>query len=80
MFERGASVCSTKRAQRAGANLDHSERCTCGGIETAKLHTPREAIVDRMAAMEQEKARQKAIAQETLRKGIYTEICRKTNG
>lgn len=69
-----------KTCPACGANLDHSERCTCGGIETAKLHTPREAIVDRMADMEQAKARQKAIAQETLRKGIYTEICRKTNG
>ena len=61
-----------------GANLDHGERCACGEIETAALRTPREAIVDRLAAMEKQKQAQQAAAQAITRKGIYTAICRQT--
>lgn len=61
-----------------GAHLDWGERCDCGGVKTETLKTPRELIVDRMAYMAQAKAREKQRTQETLRKGIYTAICRQT--
>lgn len=60
------------------SNLDHGERYTCGGIETATPKTPRELVVSSIAAMEQAKAREKQAEQATIRKGIYTAICEKT--
>ena len=77
-FKRSGGMSMFRTYPSCGANLDHGERCTCGGIETATPKTPRELVVDSIAAMEQAKAREKQIAQATLRKGIYTAICKKT--
>ena len=67
-----------KTCPYCGSNLDYKEQCTCSGVSTAVLRTPRELVKDRMAAMEQAKARAKQTAHATLRKGIYTAICRQT--
>ena len=67
-----------KTCPYCGSNLDFNEQCTCGGVSTAMLRTPREIVIDHMAAMQQAKAHQKQTAHATLRKGIYTAICRQT--